>query len=243
MLQEVVVALRLTCGNWHIKGTGQSWLCSLVKAYLTGGGSQRRPSSFSACLSPSAHAGAPAPSGGSGLFVCHPRSLPLPVANLPLFSFRQLITIDSTHMTIRAIKKRQDRLLYEVAKAKHFEVGPWNELRKVREASTWVSKSYSFDVTLTGDTQLAKDLEELERCGFVNFCKVIVSPDADQRLNPNPNTWGARLTSDGLGRVHEHEKPWWVKAYEKQPVTAVQVIVTIALAVLSFTAGYYLGKH
>jgi hypothetical protein len=51
------------------------------------------------------------------------------------------------------------------------------------------------------------------------------------------------MTLEGLQAVSVFKKSWLRKAIEQQPMTFVQVIVTILLAALTGIAGFVVGRY
>ncbi len=41
--------------------------------------------------------------------------------------------------------------------------------------------------------------------------------------------------------VHDAERSWLSKSIDKQPITFLQIIVTLILAAISFVAGFFAG--
>lgn len=47
-------------------------------------------------------------------------------------------------------------------------------------------------------------------------------------------------TEEGFAAYAEWTRPWWLKAYDKQPVTFLQAVLTILIAIASWAIGRYL---
>lgn len=54
---------------------------------------------------------------------------------------------------------------------------------------------------------------------------------------------GVKLTLDGLEVSEDYNKSWLTHAIEKQPMTFLQIIVTLVIALVSFVGGLALGRY
>jgi hypothetical protein len=155
-------------------------------------------------------------------------------------------------MNLAAIQKRRMRLAHKIASAVSFEIcvphdRGYHLLEVVRACSKWARKTYSFDLVPNAHhpSLLMSDLRELDRREWIFFDPDSAESDiyGQPTYCPDPNKWTIGLRHDGLIAVEEYLKSWWKKAYEKQPVTAWQILVTIVISIGTFIGGYILGKH
>ncbi len=144
------------------------------------------------------------------------------------------------------------KLAHNIARAVSFETcvphcRGYHPLELVRSSSEWARKTYSFDPVPDArrPSLLMSDLSELGRREWIYFDPYSARPDSfgGSTYCPDPNKWTIGLEREGLAAVEEYLKPWWKVAYEKQPVTAWQVLVTIIISVGTFIGGYVLGRH
>lgn len=155
-------------------------------------------------------------------------------------------------MTLASIQKRRMRLARQIAEAVSFEVciphsRGYHPLEVFLSSSDWVRKTYSLAPVPDAHqpSLLMSDLHELSRREWIYFDPYTgpASTSGELTYCPDPKRWTVGLYDEGLVAVEEHLKPWWKKAYEKQPVTAWQIIVTIVISAGTFGGGYILGKH
>lgn len=152
-------------------------------------------------------------------------------------------------MKLAALEKRRARLNYEIAKAISFQVcikwgGGYYPLGEIRNASPWINKRYSFAELPkpTNESELWQDFYELDRRDWISF-----SPNQDRDAMggicyvSDPLRWRVGLKRDGVDAALDYETPWWKKAYEKEPVTAIQVVATVLFTVLGFVGGWVSG--
>src|SRR5687768_8692994 len=85
------------------------------------------------------------------------------------------------------------------------------------------------------DSDMAYDLETLEADEFINIMYTVSEGSPTVMITPA-----------GIEAVLEHEKTWWQKAIDKQPMTFLQVLlalVSIALSVIGGAiSGWFAGR-
>lgn len=153
-------------------------------------------------------------------------------------------------VNLKKLQARRLLLLKEIAKVVRYELRggmPKYRVANLKEQSSWARATYDFPEKIDpkdDGVAFVQDLNELVRRDHVFTYRLTGprTPAGEPMYGPDVNTWVICLEPKGLAAVEEAMKPWYVKAYEKQPVTAVQVVATTLFSVVAFVAGFFAGK-
>jgi len=93
-------------------------------------------------------------------------------------------------------------------------------------------------------SDIAYEFNELCENGLIKPEKLYAEGVTPNILNETPKFTGAvSVTRKGFDAVTDWQRPWLAKAIEKQPMTFVQIVVTVMLAILSGLGGWAVGRY
>ncbi|MGD0276566.1 MAG: hypothetical protein ABSB79_11055 [Syntrophales bacterium] len=150
-------------------------------------------------------------------------------------------------MIVEALKKRRLTLLKELAckaKGRHdfklalSEVAPSLDLKGFAGGTKFVD---SETPTYEGSSDLAYDFNTLHEEGFIQQTYLNYEQDSmGSVVRKNP---AVRVTNNGFEAVVEASKSWLKRAIEQQPMTFLQIIVTVVIAIVTGIGGWAIGRY
>ncbi len=150
-------------------------------------------------------------------------------------------------MTVKKVKKRQIKLLNElmkIANGRHdikiplSQVAPTLDIKFYSTGTKFVDKE---NPLYEGGSDLAYDFSTLLEEGLISRTYMDYKPDGMGGMIAKDDA--LKLTMDGLEMITDANKSWLTKAIEKQPMTFLQIIVTIIISFASFAGGWAVGRY
>jgi len=150
-------------------------------------------------------------------------------------------------MSVHVIRRRQIELLARLSEAAHHRDDvplTLEEFAPSLELTIDETKFIDRGNRKSPSSDLAYDLTRLLHEGAIEATILDVELDVLGDLVLKP---AVRVTAAGLATIAEETKSWLTKAIDKQPITFVQIIVTVVLAIVSGIGGWlicrYQGPH
>lgn len=106
------------------------------------------------------------------------------------------------------------------------------------QSLTFGDNGYKFKSSTYGE--LAYDLNNLLSDGNIEIR--FTGPGEEYSPSKLINSNSVFITKTGLDKLAEYQRSWLSKSIEKQPITFLQIIVTVGLAILTGVIGFIFGK-
>jgi hypothetical protein len=147
-------------------------------------------------------------------------------------------------MTIENVQKRRAQILRQLAEKARWrhdikiplsEVAPSLDFCSFAGGTKFVDKT---NVTYEGGSDLAYDFNSLNEEGLIEKDHLNFEQDGyGDLIRKNP---AVKVTAQGLEAVAESNKSWLRKAIDKQPITFLQIVITILFGICTWAIGRYL---
>jgi hypothetical protein len=150
-------------------------------------------------------------------------------------------------MIVEAMKKRRLTLLKKLAckaKGRHDFKLSLSEVAPSLDVNVFVGGSKFVDSenpTYEGGSDLAYDFNTLQEEGFIQQTYLNYEQDSmGSVVHKNP---AVKVTINGFEAVDEASKSWLKRAIEQQPMTFLQIVVTVVIAIVTGIGGWAIGRY
>ncbi len=150
-------------------------------------------------------------------------------------------------MVERSIKKRRRKLLRDLAahadgrhdvKIPLSEVAPALDIKGFAGGQKFVDRD---SPVYEGGSDIAYDFNTLREEGLIEQAYLVHERDrAAGVVYKNP---GVKVTAAGLQALLEADKSWLTRAIEKGPMTFLQIMVTVLIAIVTAVCGWLVGRY
>ncbi len=150
-------------------------------------------------------------------------------------------------MTPEELKSRRMELLKAIvarakgradAKLPLSEIAPDLDIKVYAGGARFVDQSAP---VYEGGNDQAYDFNTLRAEGLIE--QTYMKYEQDRAGAAVPKIPAVRVTLEGLGEVAEANKSWLKKAIEQQPMTFVQIVVTVVIALATGIGGWAIGRY
>jgi len=118
------------------------------------------------------------------------------------------------------------------------EVAPMLDIKRFVGGQKFVDRD---NPVYEGGSDTAYDFNTLREEGLIEQAYLEHESDkAGGIVYKNP---GVKVTPAGLDALREADKSWLARAIEKEPITFLQIIVTLVIAIMTALGGWLLGRY
>ena len=150
-------------------------------------------------------------------------------------------------MSVNNVKKRRIKLLnklMKLANGRHDVKVPLSQIAptlSINFYNTGTKFTDKENPLYEGGSDLAYDFSTLLEEGLISHTYMEYKPDGRGGFISKDSA--LKVTMTGLEMLTDVNKSWLRRAIEKQPMTFLQIIITIIISVMSFVGGLAVGRY